>query len=120
MEFVVQKHIIKDRLHCVGDLFLCAKERTLQCENRKCKRSTSTPHLRVEAPDCDGCSKKNNTKTLDYLIFVGEADTELITSYILLLTSQKFRNEFWIEVRVKSEDVKSKPQRLTPLGLWHP
>ncbi len=46
-------------------------------------------------------SKKNNAKTLDFLMFVGEADTELITYYILLLTSQKSRKKFLDEVRVK-------------------
>ena len=65
------------------------------------KRSSPDTRLRVEALDCDGCSKKNNAKTLDFLIFVGEADTELITYYILLLTSQKSRKKFLDEVRVK-------------------
>lgn len=35
-------------------------------------------------------------------MFVGEADTELITSYILLLISPKSRKKFLDKVRVKS------------------
>ena len=48
-----------------------------------------------------GVQKKNNAKTLDFLMFVGEADTLLITSYFLLITSQKSRKEFLDEVRGK-------------------
>ena len=55
--------------------------------NEKAARFTSSGFF-----VCDGCSKKNYAKTLDFLIFVGEADTELITSYFLLITSKAPRN----------------------------